>query len=341
MQQDNLGGDFKELDSAREAIGTDLFDQMNGSLRKMTQSTTKFLLTVDKWIQTNPELAGGIAKAATAGLIFVGALGAIGLIAWPVVTGVSALVAAAGFLGTAFTVAGGAIAAALGAISLPVIGVVAVVAGAALMIRKYWEPISAFMAGVAEGFSAAMGPISESFGTLKPALDWITDGIKTAINWFKELIAPVKASKEQLESAGNMGKQFGNMLAEGLKIPSHALDQLRSGIDWVLEKLGIIDKQSDGLGDKVPKPEGAALGGAGYETRYAYNPALGGAAGYAPVTTGGSGRASNQNSYHSEYTINMHPGMTKDDALMLMEQNRAREQRNNAAQQRSKMGWED
>ncbi|MCU5775868.1 phage tail tape measure protein [Erwiniaceae bacterium BAC15a-03b] len=341
VQQDNLGGDFKELDSAREAIGTDLFDQMEGSLRKLTQNTTKFLLSVDKWIQANPELAGGITKAATAGLIFVGALGAIGLIAWPVVTGVSALVAVAGFLGTAFTVAGGAIAAALGAISLPVVAVVALFTAGALLIRKYWEPISAFMSGVAEGFTAAMGPVTNSFGSLKPVLAWITDKVKAVINWFKELITPVKASQEQLESAADMGKKFGNMLAEGLKIPSEALDQLRSGIDWVLEKLGIIDKQSDGLGDKVPQPEGPALGGAGYDTTYSYNPALGGAAGYSPVTAGAGSKPSSQNSYHSEYTINMHPGMTKDDALSLMAENRAREKRQAAAQERSIMGWED
>jgi len=52
-----------------------------------------------------------------------------------------------------------------------------------------------------------------------------------------------------------MGKKFGNMLAEALKIPSHALDQLTGGINWVLDKLGIIDTKSDGLKDKVPSPD--------------------------------------------------------------------------------------
>lgn len=37
----------------------------------------------------------------------------------------------------------------------------------------------------------------------------------------------------------------------------------------------------------------------------------------------------------------MHEGMTKDDAMALMAQHQAKEQRNRQAQNRSKMGWED
>lgn len=36
--QSNLGGDFKEFQSAYVAVGTDLFDQQEGSLRKLTQT---------------------------------------------------------------------------------------------------------------------------------------------------------------------------------------------------------------------------------------------------------------------------------------------------------------
>lgn len=36
IMQDNLGGDFKEFQSAYEAVGTDLFDQQEGALRKLT-----------------------------------------------------------------------------------------------------------------------------------------------------------------------------------------------------------------------------------------------------------------------------------------------------------------
>ncbi|MDU4942960.1 MAG: phage tail tape measure protein [Mixta calida] len=338
VQQDNLGGDFKEFQSAYEAIGTDLYDQLDGSLRRLTQDTTKFLLTVDKWVQDNPELAGGIAKVATAGLLFVGALGAIGLIAWPVITGVNAIMAGAGMLGTTFSAAGTAIMTVIGGLTWPIVGVVAAIVAGALLIRKYWEPIKAFITGVADGFTAAMGPVSDSFGSLKPVFDWFTDKVKALWDWFGKLLEPVKSTQAELASAGDMGKKFGNMLAEALKIPSHALDQLRGGIDWVLDKLGVIDKKSDGLKDKVPEHEqhdAVAPNGLPYllgDTGAPYQPVV------APAAKAGYTDQS-QNSY--QYDIHMHPGMTKDDALALMAQHQAREQRNRQAQQRSKMGWED
>lgn len=334
VQQDNLGGDFKELQSAQEAIGTDLYDQLDASLRKLTQDSTKFLLTVDSWIQKNPALSSGIAKAATAGLIFVGALGALGLVAWPVMAGVNALIAGAGLLGTAFSVAGGAITAALGALTLPVVLVVAAVVAGALLIRKYWEPIKAFISGVAEGFTAAAGPISDAFISLQPAFNWLGDKVKDLWNWFTKLLDPVKSTQIELKNAGDMGKTFGKNLADALKIPGQALDQLMSGISWVLDKLGVIDSKSDGLKDKVPDHDPVAPNGLpwiladnGPDYKPVSSPAAGG--GYNDLS---------QNSY--QYEINMHPGMTKDDALALMAQHQERNDRNRQAQQRSKMGWE-
>ncbi|MEZ3415885.1 phage tail tape measure protein [Pantoea dispersa] len=342
VMQDNLGGDLKELQSAYEAIGTDLFDQNDGALRTLTQDTASLLLKVDGWIKANPELAGGIAKVAMVGLILAGALGAIGLIAWPVIAGVNTLIAGAGFLGTAFSIAGGAITTALGAITLPVVAVAAAIVAGALLVRKYWEPISAFISGFADGFTAAMGPIGDAFGSLTPMFSAVGEKIKELWGWFGKLLEPVKSTQAELASAGDMGRKFGNMLAEALKIPGHALDQLRSGIDWVLEKLGIIDTKSDGLKDKVVSPDPIATGGAGVDTGgLQYSLATGGAP-YRPVSSpsaGGGYTDRSQNTY--QYEINMHEGMTKDDAMALMAQHQAKEQRNRQAQNRSKMGWED
>ncbi|ALV92004.1 MULTISPECIES: phage tail tape measure protein [Pantoea] len=342
VMQDNLGGDLKELQSAYEAIGTDLFDQQDSGLRKLTQGTAAFLLTIDNWIKANPALASGMGKIAAAGLIIIGVLGAVGLVAWPVIAGVNAMIAGAGLLGSAFSIASGAIATALGAITLPVVAVAASIVAGALLVRKYWEPISAFISGFAEGFTAAMGPIGSAFGSLTPIFSAVGDKIKELWDWFGKLLGPVKSTQTELAAAGDMGKKFGNMLAEALKIPGQALDQLRSGIDWVLEKLGIIDTKSDGLKDKVPSPDPIATGGAGVDTGgLQYSLATGGAP-YRPVTapsTGGGIVDRSQNTY--QYEINMHEGMTKDDALALMAQHQAREQRNRQAQNRSKMGWED
>ncbi|EPC8542726.1 phage tail tape measure protein, partial [Escherichia coli] len=148
IMQDNLGGDFKEFQSAYEAVGTDLFDQQEGALRKLTQTATKYVLKLDGWIQKNKSLASTIGIIVGGALALTGVIGAIGLVAWPVITGINAIIAAAGAMGAVFTTVGSAVMTAIGAISWPVVAVVAAIVAGALLIRKYWEPVSAFFGGV-------------------------------------------------------------------------------------------------------------------------------------------------------------------------------------------------
>lgn len=155
VMQDNLGGDFKEFQSAYEAVGTDLYDQQDSSLRQLTQTATRYVLKLDDWIKDNKELAETIGIIAGGALALIGIIGGIGLVAWSVVMGINAIIAAAGVLGTVFTVVGSAIATALGAITWPIVAVGAAIVAGALLIRKYWEPISAFFSGVIEGIMSA------------------------------------------------------------------------------------------------------------------------------------------------------------------------------------------
>lgn len=171
IMQDNLGGDFKEFQSAYEAVGTDLFDQQEGALRNLTQTATKYVLKLDGWIQKNKSLASTIGIIVGGALALTGVIGAIGLIAWPVITGINAIIAAAGAMGAIFTTVGSAVMTAIGAISWPVVAVVAAIVAGALLIRKYWEPVSAFFGGVVEGLKAAFASVGELFTPLKPVFD--------------------------------------------------------------------------------------------------------------------------------------------------------------------------
>ncbi|WP_368753224.1 phage tail tape measure protein [Klebsiella pneumoniae] len=257
VMQNNLGGDFKEFQSAYEAVGTDLFDQQESSLRKLVQTATGYVLKLDKWIQRNKELAQTLGVITAVAIGVVGMIGAIGLIAWPVITGVNAIIAAATALGTVFTTVAGGIITAIGAISWPVVA--AIVAGA-LLIRKYWEPISAFFGGVMEGLRTVFTPVAELFAPLKPMFDWLGGKLKAAWDWFNNLIAPVKSSQETLNSFRDAGVLFGQRLADALTLPLTAFNKLRSGIDWVLEKLGIINKESSTLDQTAAKANAATQG---------------------------------------------------------------------------------
>ena len=258
VMQDNLGGDFKEFQSAYEAVGTDLFDQQESSLRKLVQTATGYVLRLDKWIQKNKGLASTLTRIAGVATAVIGVVGAIGLVAWPVVTGINAIIAVAGSLGTIFTAVGGAIATAIGALTWPIVAVVAAIVAGALLIRKYWQPISAFFSGVMDGLRAAFGPVGELFAPFKPVFTWLGEKLQAVWQWFKNLIEPVQSSKETLDSCRSAGERFGKGLADALLLPLKAFNKLREGITWVLEKLGVINKESDALDARAEKANAVA-----------------------------------------------------------------------------------
>ncbi|WP_024554771.1 phage tail tape measure protein [Franconibacter helveticus 513] len=122
--------------------------------------------------------------------------------------------------------------------------VIAALAGVALVIWKYWQPIKAFLSGVVEGFKAAVAPISEAFSPLMPVFSWIADKVKALFGWFSNLLAPVKSTAAELSGAADIGKRFGKALADGLNLVMSPLESLKSGVSWLLEKLGVVSKEA-------------------------------------------------------------------------------------------------
>lgn len=303
VMQDNLGGDFKEFQSAYEAVGTDLFDQQEGSLRKLTQTATQYVLRLDGWIQKNKGLATTLGVVVGGALALIGVMGGIGLIAWPVVMGINAIIAAAGVLGVVFSTVGGAIVTAIGAISLPVLAVAGAVLAGALLIRKYWEPIGAFFSGVVEGLKAAFAPVEVMFSPLAPVFDAIAEKLGVVCQWFKDLLAPVKATQDTLDSCKNVGVAFGQALADALMTPLNLFNSLSGKVDWLLEKLGVIKKESTDLDQTAANADKASPGGGYIPATASY----GGYQAYQPVTAP-AGRSYIDQS-KSEYNITLQGGV--------------------------------
>ncbi|MBM6607226.1 phage tail tape measure protein [Enterobacteriaceae bacterium RIT814] len=153
----------------------------------------------------------------------------------------------------------------LGALLSPIGLVVAALAGVALVIWKHWQPIGAFLGGVVEGFKAAAAPISAAFEPVRPLFQWIGDKVQALWGWFSDLLTPVKATAEELNSAAAMGRRFGEALAEGLNMVMHPLESLKSGVTWLLEKLGIVSQEAAKakLPEQVTRPQPATVNGDG------------------------------------------------------------------------------
>jgi len=311
--RDNLSGDVARLKGSFEGLRFNLFTGMNTHLRTLTKSATAWLAQLNAWASANPALTANLVMLAGAVAGLAAVLGGVGLVIWPVMAGINALIAGAGLLATGFSIAGGAIVTAIGAITWPVVAVVAAVVAGALLIRKYWEPISAFFGGVIEGLRAAFAPVAELFAPLRPVFDWLGQKLQAAWQWFTNLIAPVKSAQDTLNSCRDTGMMFGQALADALMLPLNAFNKLRSGIDWVLEKLGVINKESGTLDQTAAKANAAAQGSS-------YIPATSQAAGYQgykPVTAS-AGRSyvdQSKNDYHITLQGGVAPGTQLDRQL--------------------------
>ncbi|ERK16758.1 Phage protein [Serratia fonticola AU-P3(3)] len=330
VQTDNLDGDLKNLQSAWEDVQIEVFEKQDSALRQLTRSATEWLTTVGKWTKANPELTKKIFMVTTAILGVIGVLGGIGLVAWPVIAGINGIVAAAGLMGTILSAAGGAIMAVLGALTWPVVAVAAAFVAGALLIRKYWEPISAFFSGVIIGISEAFAPIAALFTPLKPMFDYLGGKLKEVWQWFTNLLKPVKSSQESLDSCKNAGIEFGRKLADALMLPLKAFNKLREGIKWVLEKLGVINSESSDIDKKAQKANDYAAGA----NRGGYYPVGGAMPGtYVPVSAGG-GKSYTDNSVNNFHVASGHPGgMTEAQTKrMLLQVVEERERRTRAAQ---------
>lgn len=256
----NLGTDLEALQAAYQSLSVDIFSTQESSLRSLVQTATRYVGKLQEWVQNNQGLVQSFGLIATVVVGIAGAVGTVAGVIAPVFTGISTLITIATTLGSVFTTIFGGIAALFGSLTLPIIAVVAAVVFA---IYKYWEPISAFFGGVIEGIKTAFAPIAELFAPFQPLFDGIGKAISNIAGWFSDLLTPVKSSQQTLENCGNAGKMFGQLLVTALTWPLKSLKLLNEGVAWLLDKLGVINKQSaDASPDKQTQPTtgGAAFG---------------------------------------------------------------------------------
>ncbi|EMV3822994.1 phage tail tape measure protein, partial [Escherichia coli] len=272
VMADNLDGDLKNLDSAWEGLRIRISDLVDGPLRSVTQWLTRVLEKITSLAQAHPVLtrqlliAGGALLAMTA---TVGSLSlAIGVLAGPLaklrlgfslLTGsmnaVRFLPALWGMVTGSVSLLGGAI----GALFSPVGLIVAALAGAAVLIWKYWDPIRAFFAGVFSGIMERLTPLRETFERFGPVFDAIGSGISQVFNWFKSLLSPMESSKETLDKCTSAGEIFGNVLGGALQLVLTPAKMLLDTLAWILEKLGVLPDEAERARKKIEDAQRAAI----------------------------------------------------------------------------------
>ena len=229
VKGDNLDGDITKLFATWDTLRINLFEGQSAALRELTQTATQWLTTLNTWITDNPQLVNALLGMALGITGVIGGLGSLGMAIAPVLSGVNMMMAGAGLLGTVFTSTGGVIAAAFTAIGLPLLPVIALIAGIGIAVVKLWEPISAFVSGMIAGFSSVMGPLSNAFAPFKSALSWITD-----------LLAPIKFTQDELRGYTDIGKLVGAAIGEIFVTLNKAVSQIGEVFNWARKSVDSV-----------------------------------------------------------------------------------------------------
>ncbi|EPP0366949.1 phage tail tape measure protein [Escherichia coli] len=272
VMADNLDGDLKNLDSAWEGLHIRISDLVDGPLRSVTQWLTRMLEKITSLAQAHPVLTRQLLIAGGALLAMTATIGSLSLVigvlygklatlrlGFDILTRsmnvVRVLPALWGMVTGSVSLLGGAI----GALFSPVGLIVAALAGAVVLIWKYWDPIRAFFAGVFSGIMERLIPLRETFERFGPVFDAIGSGISQVFNWFKSLLSPMESSKETLDKCTSAGEIFGNVLGGALQLVLTPAKMLLDTLAWILEKLGVLPDEAERARKRIEDAQRAAI----------------------------------------------------------------------------------
>ncbi len=154
---DNLSGDMKNLQSAWEDLGIQIFDGIDSPLRQISQSITRVISKVGVWMKENPELAKTLTMI---GLAIAGIITTLGILSLSIAAMLGPLAAAKLSLSILGIKGGGALTLLLKPIKLlgsaflglgkamlanPILLAIAAIAGAFYLVYKNWDTIGPYV----------------------------------------------------------------------------------------------------------------------------------------------------------------------------------------------------
>ncbi|MBI6296360.1 phage tail tape measure protein [Proteus mirabilis] len=154
---DNLSGDMKNLQSAWEDLGIQIFDGIDSQLRQISQSITRVISKVGVWMKENPELAKTLTMI---GLAIAGIITTLGILSLSIAAMLGPLAAAKLSLSILGIKGGSALTLLLKPIKLlgsaflglgkamlanPILLVIAAIAAAVYLIYKNWDTIGPYV----------------------------------------------------------------------------------------------------------------------------------------------------------------------------------------------------
>lgn len=225
----NTYGDWKALTSGVDAFRTSIFDANKETIRGFMQSITALAQRMTAFANAHPELIAFLGKVfgilaigavivGTVGAALLTVLGPMALLRASLVTlglpttlsPISALIS--GFQKFKLLLSGLRIASMLNPIGIGIM----VIAGLALVLINYWQPIKAFFTGLWSGIKEGLTPLQGVFSQLKSAFDPLRAAFQPLMplfNTFKNALislgVPLNFSAESMSKVQAVGHALG------------------------------------------------------------------------------------------------------------------------------------
>lgn len=147
-----------------------------------------------------------------------------------------------------------------------VAGIGAAVAGLALLIRKYWQPLAAWIGGFWEGIKAGAAPAIEAIGqalaplapvgeAIAAVFDRVAGAFSAALGWVSALLAPIQLTQDEFSALAASGRSVGAVVGSVLGAAFTALTLPLQGvaalIDLVGQGLAKIGQAADWVAGKL------------------------------------------------------------------------------------------
>lgn len=237
-------------------IGDALLPAINGLMASFAPA----IEGVAEWSRQNPGLVKGIIGSALAltglrvaavgtayawTLLKTPVLSVMGFVArWRATNAIAAMGRfgpAAMRVATVLRTVGGAIAAIGGG---PIAVAVAALTAGALVVRKYWQPIAAWVGGFFDGIKSAAGPAMAEIGAALAPLKPLWDGVAAAAGklwqWIVDLLKPVSLTSEQFKAATASGRSFGVIVGAAIGNVARAVAAVIRGVSWVVSNFSKV-----------------------------------------------------------------------------------------------------
>lgn len=228
--------------------------------------------------------------------------------------------------------------------------VAAIAIGAGMAIYKYWDYIKAFFQGFWQGlkvgiepFTSAVSGLIQSTPLLGAAWDIVSKAVSTVFNWFKDLLKPVNASKEDIEKATSAGKAFGEIVGSAINLVLTPLNAVIKGFSWIIDnasKVGGVwgSVKSWWKGDNEPSAPQVGVTALNQPASKSLPPTVARPTQVPPIIARApSQRMAPQQNFTNSFTIHAAPGQDPkqiaQEAVKLMRQETA------VAQRSSNLDW--